>query len=208
MIGCEEFWNRRSRVFDDQVGPRYEEAYRRTAAGAIKYLKPTDRVLEFACGTGITTVEIAPHVDSVLGIDISMDMVRKAQNKVAMLGLPNVHITKASLFSPDLEEKSFDAVTAFNVLQYVKDVDKVLARIRSLLKPGGYFFSATDCLGNGVTREGMKKLIKSHTGQMPHVTFFRQENLPGIIVKAGFEIQEYQNLFPAPPNLFVAARRV
>ena len=207
MITCEEFWNRRSRIFDDQVGPQYQEAYDKTVEYALKYLKPGDRVLEYACGTGITTVQLAPHVAQVRGIDISMEMVRRCQNKVARMNLPNVHVTQTGIFDPCLKEGSFDAVTAFNVLHYLDDFPQVLDRIRHLLKPGGVFLSATDCLGNGVTGESVKKFIKYRTGRMPYVAFFKQEKLPGLIAAGGFTVEESVNLFPAPPNLFVAARR-
>ena len=207
MITCEEFWNRRSRIFDDQVGPQYQEAYDKPVEYALNYLKPGDQVLEYACGTGITTVQLAPHVAQVRAIDISMEMVRRCQNKVAQLGVPNVHVTQTGIFDPCLHEGTFDAVTAFNVLHYLDDFPQVLERIRRLLKPGGVFLSATDCLGNGITGEGVKKFVRYHTGRMPYVAFFKQEKLPGLIAGAGFTVEESVNLFPAPPNLFVAARR-
>ncbi len=206
MVSCEEFWNRRSQIFDAQVGTVYEEAYEKTVALTLKYLHPEDRVLDYACGTGIPTIRLAPHVKEIRGIDISMDMVRRAQNKVAEWNIPNVTITNTGIFDPGLREGSFDAITAFNLLLYLDNLDEVLARLRRLLKPGGLFLSATDCLGSGLTREGVKKFIKSHTGRMPYVAFFRQEKLPGLIEKAGFTVLETENLFPAPPNLFVAAQ--
>lgn len=207
MITCEDFWNKRSQIFDDQVGPHYQEAYDKTVEYTLKYLKPEDRVLEYACGTGITALPIARKVKEVRAIDISMEMVRRCQNKAAMENIQNIHITQTGIFDPCLEEGSFDAVTAFNVLQYVDNLDEVLERIRRLLKPDGLFFSATDCLGNGITGEGVKKFLKYHTGKMPYVAFFKQEKLPSIIEKGGFTVIESENLFPAPPNLFVAARR-
>ena len=146
-------------------------------------------------------------MDFVRGIDISMEMVRRCQNKMAKLNIQNVHITQTGIFDPCLEEGTFDAVTAFNVLQNLDDFDEVLARLRRLLKPGGIFLSATDCLGNGITGEGVRKFLKYHTGRMPYVAFFKQETLPSLIEKGDFEILAHENLFPAPPNLFVAARK-
>lgn len=69
------------------------------------------------------------------------------------------------------------------------------------------FLSATDCLGERLTREGVRKWWRSHTGKMPYVSFDRMHTLEASIATAGFEVLETENLFPAPPNLFVAARK-
>lgn len=208
MVTPREFWNMRSRTYDQQSGEEYAQAYEKTVSNTLKYLNGEARVLEFACGTGITTVAIAPHVSFVRAIDISDEMVGKAREKIQALGLSNVELSQTDLFDPCLEEGSFDAVTAFNVLLYVENRAQVLERIRSLLKPGGMFLSATDCLGEGITRVGIRKFWKSHTGSMPYVAFDSRKKLEGEIVRAGFTVLERENLFSTPPNLFVAAKKI
>lgn len=208
MVTPREFWNMRSRTYDQQSGEEYAKAYEKTVANTLKYLDRDDRVLEFACGTGITTVAIAPHVAFVRAIDISDEMVVKAGEKIRALGLSNVELSQTDLFDSCLEEGSFDAVTAFNVLLYVENRAQVLERIRSLLRPGGMFLSATDCLGEGITRVGIRKFWKSHTGSMPYVAFDSRKKLEEAIARAGFAVLERENLFPAPPNLFVAAKKI
>lgn len=207
MITPREFWNRRSLVYDDQVGSQYAGAYDKTVAHTLKYLKPEDRVLEFACGTGIVTLGVAPHVAHLRAIDISDEMAARAAAKAEEAGLTNTLVTNTDLFDPCLEEGSYDAVLAYNVLCYVDNPREVLARIRALLRPGGMFLSATDCLGNGVTREGLRKFWRSRTGSMPYVAFYTIKKLEAEIARNGFAVLERENLFPAPPNLFVAARR-
>lgn len=208
MVTPREFWNMRSRTYDQQSGEEYAQAYEKTVSNTLKYLTGEARVLEFACGTGITTVAIAPHVSFVRAIDISDEMVGKAREKIQALGLSNVELSQTDLFDPCLEEGSFDAVTAFNVLLYVENRAQVLERIRSLLKPGGMFLSATDCLGEGITRVGIRKFWKSHTGSMPYVAFDSRKKLEGEIAQAGFAVLERENLFSTPPNLFVAAKKI
>ena len=51
MPTVSEFWDGRAQNYDAQVGTYYAEAYEKTAACFKKYLKPTDTVLDFACGT-------------------------------------------------------------------------------------------------------------------------------------------------------------
>ena len=56
---AKEFWDRRAAVYDADAGVFYREAYEKTTACMRKYLKPTDTVLDFACGTGIVTLSLS-----------------------------------------------------------------------------------------------------------------------------------------------------
>jgi hypothetical protein len=42
---------------------------------------------------------------------------------------------------------------------------------------------------------------------MPYVGFFTRKGLERKIEKAGFEVLESDNLFPSPPNIFIAAKK-
>lgn len=202
-----DFWNMRSKDYDKTSGGIYAQAYDRTVEHAVKYLNPEQRVLDFACGTGLLTLRLAPKTGSIRGIDISPEMAAIAQGKLSSGQFPNVEVTNTDLFDPCLEPDSFDVVTAFNVMCYIPDLPRHLARIRELLRPDGLFLSVTDCLASRPSRAGMKKLFKSRTGAMPYVAFFTQRGLAKRIEQNGFTILERENLFAAPPNLFIAARR-
>lgn len=202
-----DFWNMRAPGYDETSGGTYAKAYDLTVERTVRYLKPSDQVLDFACGTGLVTLRLAPHVSHIRGIDIAPDMAAIAREKVRVQGVPNVEITNTDLFDPCLEPGRFDVVTAFNVMCYIPDLPQALARIRDLLRPGGLFLSATDCLGSRPSQAGLKKFVKSHTGKMPYVAFFTQRGLEKQVAQNGFTVLERESLFPAPPNLFLAARR-
>ena len=206
-IAPREFWNRRSQHYDEQSGAAYADAYRKTAERIRPYLTPNDRVLDFACGTGLVTLPVAQMAAEVCAIDISDEMVRHLKKKIAEQGVGNVSASCMDLFDESLRPGSFDAVVACNVLLYLENRAEVLARIHELLRPEGMLLSATDCLGERLTREGVRKWWRSHTGKMPYVSFDRMHTLEASIAAAGFEVLETENLFPAPPNLFVAARK-
>lgn len=202
-----EFWNMRAGTYDEVSGTHYADAYDKTIANTLKYLKPEDRVLEFACGTGIVTLPVAEKVAHVRAIDISDEMVQILQKKVTDQNIPNLDVTNTNLFDPCLEPGSYDVVLACNVLCYVDNLDEVLSRISQLLKPGGLFLSATDCLAQTYSKIGLQKFWRSRTGKMPYVGFFTTKKLEKKIAAAGFTVLESENLFRAPANLFVAARK-
>lgn len=207
MITSKEFWNKRSRIYDDQVGPMYEDAYRKTIANTLKYMKQEDVVLDFACGTGIVTLSLAAHAKEVMAIDIADEMIAITKKKVEEQQLSNVRVAQLDLFDESLKANSFNLIAANNVLLYVENIEEVLKRIHNLLKPDGIFVSATDCLGGLPTKEGLQKFWRSRTGKMPYVAFYTQKRLENIIAQNGFDVLERENLFPAPPNLFVAAKK-
>ena len=207
MSQMTEYWDKRSEIFDDMIEKVYKKTHEETINSVNRYLKPTDRVLDFACGTCTISIGIAGHAAQVRAIDISEKMVELGRAKVEKMGIGNIEVSRCGLFDESLEPGSFDAVVAANVICYLEHWDEEMARISSLLKPGGLFLSATDCLGDQITWVGIKKFIKVHTGKMPYEAFFRMKGLEKKIANSGFTILESRNIHPAPPNLFVAARK-
>ena len=94
-IAPREFWNRRSQHYDGQSGAAYADAYRKTAERIRPYLTPNDRVLDFACGTGLVTLPVAQMAAEVCAIDISDEMVRHLKEKIAEQGVGNVSAAAA-----------------------------------------------------------------------------------------------------------------
>ena len=205
---AKEFWDRRAAVYDADAGVFYREAYEKTTACMRKYLEPTGTVLDFACGTGIVTLSLAPYVKELHGIDISDEMIRRAQGKAAAQGIANVLLTQTDLFDDSLAPASFDTVLACNVLLYVEQRAEVLARVRELLKADGKLLVVSDCLGEGFTRERVRKWFEYHTGKRPFVAFDTRRTLEADILSAGFTVLEQEDLFTAPPNRFIAAQRI
>ena len=134
-------------------------------------------------------------------------MVRCAQEKIEKQGAENVTVTQTDLFDDCLAEASFDAVLACNVLLYIADRAAALARIRALLKPQGTLLLVSDCLGEGLTRERVRKWFEYKTGKRPYVAFNTMRSLEQSVADAGFTVLERENLFPAPPNLFLATKK-
>ena len=97
---------------------------------------------------------------------------------------------------------------ACNVLLYIEDRSAALARIRALLKPQGTLLLVSDCLGEGLTRERVRKWFEYKTGKRPYVAFDTMRSFERSVADAGFAVLERENLFPAPPNLFLAAKKV
>lgn len=203
-----KFWDIRSRIYDGNVIGIYEEAYKKTIERTKKYLKSTDRVLDIGCGTGVTTIPLSAYVEHMTAIDTSSGMMDQAVLKAAQGGIHNIDFHSGEMFMEVLKPGEFDAVMMFNVLLYMSDQAAAMKRITELLKPGGYFFVAADCLKYSLSGDAIKKWFKSHSGRMPHVEFFTPLGLEKQVKECGLKIIETEKLFKNPVNYYIVARKI
>jgi ubiquinone/menaquinone biosynthesis C-methylase UbiE len=129
----------RDRIFAalyDPLGARWEKRYgaelrRKLLADA------RGRVLEIGVGTG-RSFRHYPPVEELVGIEPSEPMLRRARRRAAESGR-EVTLIQAPAEELPFAAESFDTVVAMTVLCTVTDVDRALAEVRRVLRPGGKF---------------------------------------------------------------------
>jgi ubiquinone/menaquinone biosynthesis C-methylase UbiE len=94
------------------------------------------RVLEIGCGAGIDSAEFARNGAIVTSTDFTERSVQAAKELLAEANLP-VNVVQADATNLQFEDNSFDCVYSFGVLHHIPDVEKALAEIKRVLKPGG-----------------------------------------------------------------------
>jgi demethylmenaquinone methyltransferase/2-methoxy-6-polyprenyl-1,4-benzoquinol methylase len=105
--------------------------WRRVAAAAA--VRPGDRVLDAACGTGdLALADLRAGAASVTGLDFSTRMLERARRKTAV-----VDWVEGDLLALPFEEGSFDAATIGFGIRNVGDLELALAELRRVLRPGG-----------------------------------------------------------------------
>jgi phosphatidylethanolamine/phosphatidyl-N-methylethanolamine N-methyltransferase len=119
----------------DVVYDKLTEPAARAAVEAAMACGP--RVLEAGVGTGLSLGYYPRHAE-VYGIDLSADMLRRAQDKVDRKGLSHVKALRVGdAMKLDFEDESFDAVTAQFIITLVPDLDRALDEFARVLRPGG-----------------------------------------------------------------------
>lgn len=113
--------------------------WRKKAIRSLKDLHP-ELILDVATGTGdfaLETMRIL-HPKKIIGIDISPGMLEVAREKVLKKGLENrISVELGDSENLQFADNTFDAVTvAFGVRNF-ENLEKGLADIRRVLKPGG-----------------------------------------------------------------------
>lgn len=97
--------------------------------------------LDIATGTGDLAVSLAEAgVPKVVGLDLSEGMLALGRNKIAQKNLSErIDMVQGDSENLPFQENSFDAVTvAFGVRNF-ENLEKGLAEIHRVLKPGGIF---------------------------------------------------------------------
>jgi phosphatidylethanolamine/phosphatidyl-N-methylethanolamine N-methyltransferase len=125
-------------VYDLVFGAVFDAGRRASIAAAGQACGPRGgRILEVGVGTGISLPDYA-RVNTIVGIDLSEPMLRKAHERVAAQGLSNVEalaVMDAKRLA--LPDKSFDVVVAQYVITAVPDPEATLDEFVRVIKPGG-----------------------------------------------------------------------
>jgi demethylmenaquinone methyltransferase / 2-methoxy-6-polyprenyl-1,4-benzoquinol methylase len=102
---------------------------RRTAEAAVR---PGDRVLDACCGTGDLALACERAGGRVVGLDFSERMLERARRKS-----DGVEWVRGDLLELPFEDGSFDAATVGFGVRNVADLERALAELRRVLRPGG-----------------------------------------------------------------------
>ncbi len=133
----------------DRIAGRYDllnsvmtaglhHAWRERAADRAE-VEPGDSVLDVCCGTGDLAFELAGRVapnGRVVGSDFSEPMLDLAREKAAGRDAP-VRFEWADALRLPYDEDRFDAVTVGFGVRNLSDLDRGLAEMRRVLRPGG-----------------------------------------------------------------------
>jgi SAM-dependent methyltransferase len=179
------------------------------AIRALELLSSGDALLDIGCGNGSFGEAAAGRFPEVHGVDIAADAVRVAAQRGVKAQLVNVGTEPLPYPS-----NTFDAVTALSVLQYVIDVQQVLAECHRVLRPNGQFIA---CVPN--MRAGWRLWTLAIRGTFPRTScdsvgvdggtihYFTSNTMCDLAVRAGFDIVHVFGVFCLPRWLETRAEK-
>jgi demethylmenaquinone methyltransferase / 2-methoxy-6-polyprenyl-1,4-benzoquinol methylase len=130
------------RTMFDRIAPVYDAMnrvmtvgldvrWRRLAAAAA--VTPGAAVLDAACGTGdLAIADLKAGAVKVTGLDFSEQMLVRARRKE-----PRIEWVQGDMLALPFEDASFDAATVGFGVRNVADLERALAELRRVLRPGG-----------------------------------------------------------------------
>ena len=99
----------------------------------LGHVRAGERVLDVGCGEGRFAAELARAGAEVVGIDVAAEPLRRARERHPELDLRQVPAAGAW----PLQDASFDAVWAGEVIEHVADTAGWLSELRRVLRSGG-----------------------------------------------------------------------
>ena len=126
----------------DRIAPVYDVMNRVMTAGldvrwrrltAAAAVRPGDRVLDAACGTGdLAIAGLRAGAGKVTGLDFSERMLERARRKDA-----RIDWVRGDMLALPFADGTFDAATVGFGVRNVADLEAGLRELRRVLKPGG-----------------------------------------------------------------------
>jgi phosphatidylethanolamine/phosphatidyl-N-methylethanolamine N-methyltransferase len=124
------------------------------------------RVLEVGVGTGISLPQYSRDV-RLVGVDIAEAMLRKACERVRLLGLDNVEqIAVMDAEALEFPDNSFDVVVAQYVVTAVPDPEAALDEFARVVRPGGEIVITTRLGAGKGLRGGIEKALMPVTSKL------------------------------------------
>ncbi len=116
----------------------FSDRLRLFVASALELVPPEACILDYSCGTGVISLELANYGYSVNGVDAAEGMIARAKINKENMKLDNVIFTKIDPNNFDLGEEKYDAIVCSRVVEYVDDDIGLLKKFSSALKPNGH----------------------------------------------------------------------
>ncbi len=125
-----ETWGRRPRDWAELAEPANEPLFARVLEELA--VGPGTRLLDLACGSGYAARMATRRGAEVSGIDVTPELLA-----IAIARVPRGHFVTGTMDRLPFGAGAFDAVTAFNALQFAEDPAVALREAHRVLRPGG-----------------------------------------------------------------------
>lgn len=190
-----------------------DTGWRRKLVRMVKAESPAN-VLDLATGTGDLAIMLAKKIPGtgITGVDLSSEMLAIAKKKVAKKGLgARINLREGDAEALAFEDNTFDACTIGFGVRNFGNIEKGIAEIYRVLKPGGriyvlefgmpenklfgalfnfYFRKLLPFLGGVVSGEKKAyKYLQESVEEFPY-----GERFSGILGRSGFEKRTLKNM--------------
>ncbi|KAF8162777.1 S-adenosyl-L-methionine-dependent methyltransferase [Crassisporium funariophilum] len=172
---------------------------KRSAEAILKvypFNKETTTMMEYACGTGLVSEELAPHVKSIVGVDISQGVVDVFNERFANIQ-DRIKAVRLDLKGEDgeLDNAKFDLIICTSAYHHFENVLEVTRMLAYFLRPGG----ALVIIDNFPTDEDalspqQRQEQQDHKHVIAHMHGFSEDAVRKIFEGAGLGSITYEKL--------------
>src|SRR5512145_3136006 len=149
-------------------------------------LQPGQTVLDLGSGAGLDCFFAAKKVGEtgkVIGVDMTPEMIERAQSSAKRLNLSNVEFRQGYLEQLPVEAGTVDVIISNCVVNLAPDKSKVFAEAFRVLKPGARL-AVSDIVTDGPLPEAIKKSLSAWAGCVAGAV--EAEDYIGMMKSVGF----------------------
>jgi ubiquinone/menaquinone biosynthesis C-methylase UbiE len=99
--------------------------------------RPFRSLLDLGTGTGRMLELFGLEIERGLGLDLSLDMLLLARDRLERAGLKNCSVRQGDLYDLPLADNSFDVIILHQVLHFLDDGARAIREAARVLRPGG-----------------------------------------------------------------------
>jgi len=136
-----EFHDRQGYHYEQRwvAQPRFKHHYSRIARHIKFYLRRKNgiRLVDVGCGTGRGALFFAETHNHIVGLDISLSLLKIFRNKIRSKRLNNFDLILCDVENPPLREEIADLITFFGTLHHLPNKNKALYEATHLLQLEG-----------------------------------------------------------------------
>jgi ubiquinone/menaquinone biosynthesis C-methylase UbiE len=182
------WFDRRARGYASGMTSRWRDPVQRASLEALD-LGFDDRLLDVGCGTGAASRAAASLAASVVGIDLSPEMIQNARDLAE--DLDNVTFEIADAERLPFDDDAFTALLCSNAFHHYPDPRRAVDEMTRVLGPGGRIVLGDACSDLAAARIADAFLRRFEPG---HVRLYRGNELGAFLQAAGVSRVELRRL--------------
>lgn len=160
-------------------------------ASVVRMASPASHwsVLDIATGTGHTAFALAPHAESVTGIDLTPEMLGEARKLTEARAVANVNLCLADVHHLPFSDRSFHLITCRRAAHHFSDIARALGEMtRVLREEGRIVIDDRSVPEDDFIDSCMNELDRYHDGS--HVRQYRPSEWKQMLQGSGFLVEE------------------
>ncbi|KAF9453667.1 hexaprenyldihydroxybenzoate methyltransferase [Macrolepiota fuliginosa MF-IS2] len=188
-----EYFNQPHNTYEDK--PEFKERATRVAKSILKSYatnKETTVVLDFACGNGNVSKDLAPHVKSVLGVDVSQRMVDLYNEQLKDIDNASAVCMELKAKEGELSDARFDMIFCASAYHHFVSIEDVTRTLTFFLKPGGALM-VVDIVHSEEVYASMAE--RGHI--VPHKHGLSREQIHEAFAAAGLSMKLFESIPPS-----------
>jgi len=149
--------------------------------------QPNWTALDIATGSGHTAFALAPYLRSIVGIDITTEMLREAEKLKVEHAIENVVFQTGDVHELPFEGGSFDLVTCRRAAHHFSNIGRALQEIRRVLRPSGRVVIDDRSIPEDDFADRCMNLLDTYHDES-HVREYRPTEWRSMLEAAGFAV--------------------